>query len=617
MRRRTLASAVAGGLAAGLAASTGLPRSVAAPGAPGAQATAEPRRAGNRRLRVAFRSAEAGFDPAQVSDRTSITVNSHIFEAPCTYARLAEPVAIAPLTAAALPEVSDNHRRFVVSLQPGIFFADDPVFKGEPRELVAADYVYTIKRLYDPAIRTEHLFHYENAKLLGLSELRRRVLAAKTAFPYDEPVDGLRVLSRYRFEFRLAEPDPRFIHVLTASSYCCAMAREVVEAYGADLAAHPVGTGPYRLAEWRRSSRIVLERNPLYRERRFDEVAPLTADAATQAHAQRLHGQRLPRVDRIEISILEEDQPRWLAFAGGELDRVELPAVFAPVAMPNGQLAPNLARRGITAQRRVGAEVTHTYFNCDHPLVGGLAPERVALRRAVALAYDARLEIRLARAGQAIPAQSMLPPHVYGHDATLRTESGEASIARSRALLDVYGYLDRDGDGWREQPDGQPLTLRMASTTDQTARLLNEIWKKRLAAAGLRIEFQPAPFAELIRQALAGELMMWGFTWGAGNPDADFFLGLAYGPNAEQNNDARFKLAEFDRVYEAQKRLPDGPERLALIRRAQRLMLAYMPYIAQVHRIETNLAQPGVHLFPDHPFLRDHWTFAEVEQVTA
>jgi ABC-type transport system substrate-binding protein len=176
----------------------------------------------------------------------------------------------------------------------------------------------------------------------------------------------------------------------------------------------------------------------------------------------------------------------------------------------------------------------------------------------------------------------------------------------------TYDYLDRDGDGWREQPDGQPLVLRMACLTDQRSRRLNELWKKCMDALGVRMRFEPGQFGELIKRSLVGQLMMWGFAWTATAPDGDFFLGLAYGPNAEQSNDARFRLAAFDRVYERQRALPDGPERLATMREATRLMLAYQPYIAHHHRIVTDLAQARVSGYRRHPFTRDWWRYTDV-----
>jgi ABC-type transport system substrate-binding protein len=593
-------------LLAGAAAWPLLGRATAsAMAAPSASASASP-----RTLRVAFNFAETGFDPPRVGDQSSIRVIAHIFEPPLAYDPLARPAVLVPLTAANLPEVSADFRRFVVTLKPGILFADDPVFQGRPRELVAADYVYTLKRFYDPAIRTEHLYRFENAKILGLSELRKRAIKDKSPFPYDTEVPGLRTLDRYRFEIVLADPAPRFAHQL-AEWICGAVAREVVEAYTDDPMAHPVGTGPFRLAQWRRASRIVLERNPRFREQRFATVGA-GDELHLKAAAKQLEGARAPLLDRVEIDIIDESQPRWLAFLRGEHDVLTLPPDFGELAMPGGRLAPFLARQGVQARRELSPATSHTFFNFDDPLVGGYTPEKVALRRAIALAFDSAEEVRLVLRGQAAPAQGMISPHCYGHDPALKSEMGTPSVARARALLDMHGYTDRNGDGWREQPDGRPLLLRRAFPPDQRSRAASELWLKRLKAVGLRVQFEFAPFGELIRRSLAGQLMMWGFIWSNGSPDGDFFLGLAYGPNADQSNDARFQLPAFDRLYERQRVLPDGPERLALMQRAHRFMLAYVPYIAHNHPITTDLLHAHVSGPLRHPFGGDWWRWAEV-----
>lgn len=211
----------------------------------------------SRTLRVAFDFAETGFDPPQVFDESSLRINAHIFEPLLSCDYQARPSKLLPLTAAALPKVLDGGRRFVFTLGPGIFFADDPAFGGRPRELTAADCVYSLKRCYDPAIHAEHLYLFENEKILGLSELRQRAIAAKWRFDCDAPVEGLRALDRYRLEPRLAAPSPRFV-LLFAHGHTGALAREVVERHGDEIMAHPVGTGPFVLAQWRRGSRIVL-----------------------------------------------------------------------------------------------------------------------------------------------------------------------------------------------------------------------------------------------------------------------------------------------------------------------------------------------------------------------
>ena len=146
---------------------------------------------------------------------------------------------------------------------------------------------------------------------------------------------------------------------------------------------------------------------------------------------------------------------------------------------------------------------------------------------------------------------------------------------------------------------------------DQRARQLNELWDKRMNAVGLRMRFEAAPFGELIKRALAGQLQMWGYSWSNG-PDGDFFLGLAYGPNADQSNDARFKLPAFDRLYEKQTVMPNGPERLAVMREAQKLMLAYVPYIAHVHPIDTDLSHAPVRHLIRHPFKATWWHFTDL-----
>ena len=591
MQRRELLAAAS----AGVAISAG----------PGPSFAAPP----HKLLRAAFSSAEVGFDPIQISDESSLTIVDLIFEAPLTYDELAKPAVLKPLTAAALPEISGDFKHFVFTIRPGIFFADDPVFKGRPRELTAADYVYSVKRLYDPAIKTERLYLFENAQVLGLSELRKKALASRTPFPYDAEVDGIRALDRYRFELRLGMPTPRFADVFAAAQNAGAVAREAIEAYAADTMAHPVGTGPYRLAEWRRSSRIVLERNPRFRELRFDAVAP-EGDTQAATAARELAGQRLPLVDRIEVAVIEEAQPRWLAFLGGEIDTLRLPPSFAPIAMPGGQLAPYLAKRGVHARQTLGASVSHTFFNFDDPQVGGYTPVKVALRRAIALGIDNAAEIRLFYNGQALPAQSMIAPNNVGYDPTLKTELSDASPARANALLDVYGYA-RGSDGWRRHPDGSALLLRKASSQDQRSRQLNELWQKRMTALGLRMVFEIAPFGELIKRSLAGQLQIWGFNWTNG-PDGEFFLGLAYGPNADQSNDARFKLPAFDALFERQRLMPDGPERLAVMREATKLMLAYMPYIAHVHPIDTDLSHAPVRHLIRHPFKSSWWHFTDI-----
>ena len=564
-------------------------------------------------LRYAFPVAETNFDPAQVTDLYSNTVIRAIFDGPLEYEYLAKPARIRPATAAAMPEVSADYRTFTVRIKPGIHFADDPAFKGVKRELVAADYVYSIKRHYDPRWKSGKLYLFENAKILGLSELRKELTAAKKPFDYDREVEGVKVLDRYTFQIRLAEPEPRFLQLMVESANMGALAREVVEFYGDKIGEHPVGTGPFRLAQWKRSSKLVLERNPNYREVLYDENPP-EGDAARQATAVKFKGQRLPLVDRVEISIIEETQPRWLSFLNAEHDVLEsVPAEFSTLAAPHNRLAPNLARRGVGMVRYPRADVALSYFAMEHPVVGGYEPHKVALRRAIALAVDLEKEIRLVRKGQAIPGQSPIGPQTYGYDPAFKSEMSEYNPPKAHALLDLHGYVDKNGDGWRDQPDGQPLVLEYATQPDQTSRQLIELWKKNMDALRVRIEFKTAKWPENLKSSRAGKLMMWGVGWGAGAPDGDTFLALGYGPNKGGANHARFNLPAFNRAYEAQRLLPDGPERLALMDEAKRLMVSYMPYKIHAHRIGTDLHHPWVQGYHRNLFVRDFFKYVDLD----
>ena len=598
-----LAGAACGQAAAPAPAATQAPT----PAAAGAAAT--------KTLRYAFPIAETSFDPAQISDLYSRTVAAGIFDAPLEFEFMARPFRLRPNTAAAMPEVSADFRTFTLRLKPGTLFDDDPAFGGKKRELTAADYVYSIKRHYDPRWKSGNLYLLEGARILGLSELRRRALEQKKPFDYDTEVEGLRALDRYTLRIVLAEPSPRFLYNLADGSFTGAVAREVVEAYGDKVGEHPVGTGPFRLAQWKRSSRMTLQKNPNYREVLYDEQPPAD-DARLQAIAQQFKGRRLPMIDQVQIAVIEEAQPRWLSFLNGEQDILEtVPGEFANIAIPNNQLAPNLAKRGIGMLRVPRADVSVTYFGMENPVVGGNAPEKVALRRAIALAVDVEREIMLVRRGQAVPAQSPIAPGTWGYDPAFHSEMGEHNLARAKALLDLYGYVDRDGDGWREMPDGQPLKLEYATSPDQTSRQLSELWQKNMDALGLRIEFKVAKWPEQLKASRAGKLMMWGVGWSAGQPDADTFLALAYGPNKGQANHARFDLKAFDELYERQRVLPDGPERQALLDQAKKMMIAYMPYKVHVHRITTDLWHPWVLGFDRNIFVRDYWKYLDIDSA--
>jgi peptide/nickel transport system substrate-binding protein len=564
-------------------------------------------------LRYAFPVAETSADPAKVSDIYSGFVISAIFDTPLDYDYLARPLKLKPLTLTSMPEISADGLTYTMHVKPGVYFSDDPAFNGKKRELVAEDFVYSIKRMLDPKVASPLLGEIEG-KIVGTDEALARARKANK-FDYDAPIEGLKALDRYTWRIKLTEPFFVFIYNLADCRFACAVAREVVEKYGDDFGSHPVGTGPYRMAFWKRSSRMVFEKNPNYRDETWD-AEPAPNDARGQAMKAKFEGRKLPMIDRIEVNIIEETQPRWLAFLNGEFDLMYgLPEEYANQAIPNNKLAPNLRKRGMQMEQTTNLDLTFTYFNMEDPVVGGYTPEKVALRRAISLGYQTRNEIAVLRKNLAIPAETPYSPGVAGYEPGFRTGANEYSPAKAKALLDMFGYVDRDGDGYREMPDGAPLVIQANSSPTAVDQQYDELWKRSMDDIGVRITFRKAKWPDLLKESNAGKLMVWRLGGSAAAPDADTWLQTLYSPNAGQKgNRSRFRNAEYDRIYEKARLLPDGPERTKLYEELAKICVAYAPYKVHVHRIATDIWYPWVEGYRRLPIIGNHfWKYLDVD----
>ena len=567
----------------------------------------------NKVLRVTFPVAETGFDPQASNDLYSNHVNRAIFEALYRYDHLARPYKIVPNTAVALPEISADGLNWTIHVKPGIFFADDPAFKGKKRELTAADYVYSWKRVLDPKIISPNLQLFDG-KFAGADA---RVAQAKETgkFDYDTPLEGITAPDRYTIKIRLTGPSYDLLSDLTDVA-SMAVAREVVEAYGdtgGRMMANPVGTGPYRLGEWRRGQKIVLEANPGYR----DVPYPESQDPADRALMARVKGRKIPLIGRVEVSIIEESNPRLLAFEKGQFDYLTVPADLVPnVIDANNKLKPPFAKAGVTLARGIQPAITYTFFNMDDKIVGGYTKDKVALRRAIGMAYNSDEEIRILWNGQAVPATQPIPPGVTGHDPKFNGHV-KFDLAGAKALLDKFGYVDRDGDGWRELPDGKPLVLSMGSAPDARSRQYEEMWKRSMTAVGIKVEFIKQKWPDLLKMARAGQLQMWYLGNINVTTEGYSFLGLLYGGHAGLSNIARFNLPEYNKLYDASRHLPDSPERTKLFREMSTLVSAYAPWTLEVYRYENVLVYPWVIGYKYNAIQQHPWQYYDLDMKMA
>jgi ABC-type transport system substrate-binding protein len=558
--------------------------------------------AGEKVLHAYLSTSETVLDPAVASDLATLSLLENLFDPLLRYDYLARPVALRPNSVKAMPTVSADGLVYTFELRPGMFFSPDPAFKGLKREVTAADYVYSFKRLYDPLLKSPWLFLFEG-KIAGDAAL-------KSAFSYDSAIAGLQAVGRYTLRIRLAAPDHNFLLYLTTPA-TGVVAREVIEAYPGQAGNHPVGSGPFKVGEWKRSDKLVLLANPDFNAVFEDQAAP--GDTEGQAIAAALRGKRLPLVDRVDVRIAEEFQGRMLGFLSGGYDYVEqVPESMTDMVVSRGELKPELAAKGIRMVRFPVLQTYYMWMNMEDPVLGGYGKDKVALRRAIALSYDSVEDLGLLKKGFALRAQSPLPPNVLGHDPAYRSPVGY-DPALAKALLDRYGYDKRDPDGFRQAPGGGPLTLVMHSEATASGRLRDELWRKCLNAVGLRVVFKTDKKTEIIKASRLGKVQMFENNWIADFPDGENFYQLLYGPNSGRANYARFNLPAYNEKYEKSRLLPDSPARQRLYEDMNQLLHAYNPWVPLHHPISVDLRQPWLKNYKRHPVAFTQWRYLDLD----
>ena len=246
-------------------------------------------------------------------------------------------------------------------------------------------------------------------------------------------------------------------------------------------------------------------------------------------------------------------------------------------------------------------------------VVGGYTAEKFALRSAIIMGFNVRELIDVWYQGQALEANQPIPPVVAGHV----TEAIEGGVPHdpklAMQLLERFGYRDRDGDGFRELPDGKPLTLVMGTATSGRDRARDELWKKSMARIGIRIDFLVQKWPDLLKMGRAGKLQMWPVGWITQYNEGDAFMQLLFSKNIGQSNYSRFALPDYDALYRQTKRIPAGPERTALYRRMSALVNAYNPWDLGVWRIENTLVRPWVDGYKKHAFNEHAWKYYDVD----
>jgi len=564
---------------------------------------------------TAYSEPPKTLDPQVAYSTVDHDVLSNIYETLLEYHYLKRPYQLIPGLVVDVPEAEpqpDGTVAYRFQLRRGVLFAEDPSFSlgGEgvvQRELLASDVAFGILRIADPAVNSPVLVPL--SKISGLAAFGERLQKLRDEEPgfsslrIDEqyrragPAAGVRATDPDRLEIVTQVPYPQILYWF-AMPFTSPVPWEAVAWYDGEggrpgFSEIAVGTGPFRLTRYDKRSRIVLDRNPDWWGARHPEWGAPSAtyptegmpeDVARGALDPALAGRPLPFLDRIEMRLEKETIPAFAKFTQGYYDRSTIPKESFDQAVRNGALSPEMEARGMRLERAVRPGVFYLGFNMEDPVVGAAAGDRGRLlRQAMSLAVDVQEFLRIFLNDRGIPAQSPIPPGIFGYDEEYRNPFRTPDLARARALLAEAGYA-----GGIDPETRRPLRITFdTGDTSVQSRLrylyFIDAWKR----LGLDVELAATnynQFRDKVRRG-AYQLFMWG--WVADYPDPENFLFLLWSELAQSNgggpNTANFADPRYDALFHDMKDRENDGRRLEQIAEIRSLLEHERPWIELFH----------------------------------
>jgi ABC-type transport system substrate-binding protein len=547
--------------------------------------------------RHAMDGAPSSLDPAQASNIYANFLAVNLYDTLYRYKYLARPYELTPNLAEDLPQVSADGLIYTIRIKPGVHFIDDPAFRdGRGRAVTAEDFVYSIKRHFDPQTRAQGAWLWQN-RIVGLDEWK------ESGSDYSQEITGLRALNDRTIQIQLITPFPQLTHTL-AQGYSAIVPREAVEFHGQELAVHPVGSGPYQLHRFDTAG-AVLMRNTGFRKEPFN-LGNEGYDTQTQSQygLELLEGRSPPFTDRIEVEFIAEDAARWNAFIAGELDFIKVPVTQFDQVL-EGRDPPQLNTE-LADQYHLGASLesgfVHTDFNMDDQRIGyhpdpDQNARNKALRCAIIKAFDwqKRNEIFYYGIGQVFPG--IIPPVAPEFDPEQDSSNIERDLDGAHSLLSRLG--------WNA---GNLPVLEYGFHSSVTERQMFEQFRSFMADIGYPSEkIRPLTFAtygDYARAYLNREVMLITTGWTMDYPDAENTIALFFGPNASPgSNNANYNNEEFNRLYRASATMNPSPMRTTLYRNMNRIVQEDCVTISGISRNLILLWNRNLSMLPDRSFL--------------
>jgi oligopeptide transport system substrate-binding protein len=563
----------------------------------------DPKSASGKPETVAYSRTDRirGLDPASAGEVSSSLAIARIYEGLLQYDYLARPYKVVPLLAESMPNVSEDGLTYTFKIRRNIFFQDDPCFpEGKGRELVAEDFIYSIKRVADVKNISSGFWAFNN-RIQGINVFHE---ASKNPDPtdYDMEVEGLRALDSHTLQIELVAPYPQLLYVL-AMHYAFAVPREAVELYGKKFTNHPVGTGPYELVEWRRNSRIEFVRNPKWAETGRVETYPIVGTPEQEASGLlKDAGQPIPFNDRIIQYVVDDTSTSWMMFLSGQLgSSIISPDNWDAVVTPDKSLNKTMAKRGIELISSPYTAVYYMGFNWEDPVVGASSdPEQDLrnrkLRQALSCAYDFD-QMNQFMNNRLYPIYGPIPSPLAG--CLEKPSPYRYNLDKARVLLAEAGYPEGI-----DSKTGRRLELSIElgsadTNTRQSMELMADMFQKIGVVMKTNYNTWPAFIERLNRR----QGQMFRLAWVADYPDAENFLQLFYSKNDSPGpNHSNYRNAEIDRFYEQIRTMQDSPERTAIYEKMANIIVEDSPWVFMYQPMSFAVKHSWVENFVPHDY---------------
>jgi ABC-type transport system substrate-binding protein len=494
----------------------------------------------------------------------------------------------------------DGKQTYRFQLRPGVLFHADPCFPPDAagrrtREVTAADLAFALARIADPAVNSPVIGSF--AQIDGFADFSKKLVELRrsdkafAALPVHEQyakaggIAGVLVHGSNELEIVLSQANAQILYWF-AMPFTTPVAWEAVAAYdgkdGRDsFADHAVGTGPFRLALYEKQYRFSLARNELwYGTLSANSDAPgavfpteidpkdIVEGRIDPAYA----GRRLPFIDRVTFHREREDIPQFNKLLEGYYDDGGIIKESFDAVIQSGRLSPAMQARGMRLAVTVEPSIFYVGFNMEDPVVGTPGGERGRrLRQAMSVAVDSRQYLELFLNGRGLPAQTLLPPEIFGYDSSYKNPFRQYNVERARQLLADAGYKN-----------GIDTSATTAAASLQFEYLANS-WRQ----IGLDVEINATTYNQFQDKVRRGAYQIFSWGWLADFPDPENFLFLLACENARSKNGgpntASFCNAEFDSLYHQMKYLPNDTRRADLIRRMLAILERERPWIELYH----------------------------------